>query len=173
MYLDGSHILTYHVQTVMVIFYFTELPTSPYNLGVTNIEARSVLLQFLPGFDGKTSITNWIVECLEGASTKWKKVYEESKPDATDLVVQNLHPYTEYRLRMIAVNVAGSSDPPSLPSRSFQTKQAAPSSPPGNVTARAFNETAIRISWTVRESDDRGENCFVYSCNASKIFDVV
>lgn len=40
----------------------TELPGPPTNIAVTNIGPRSVVLQFKPGYDGKTSISRWLVE---------------------------------------------------------------------------------------------------------------
>ncbi|OWF40124.1 protein sidekick-like [Mizuhopecten yessoensis] len=123
-----------------------EQPTAPINLGVSNIEASSVLLQFIPGYDGKTSITTWIVQGQQNENTTWGEVYRISKPGATSLTVLNLLPYAEYRLRMIAVNIVGPSLP-SVPTRKFQTLQAAPSVPPDNVTVRAQNATALRISW--------------------------
>ena len=56
--------------------FISELPSPPYYLAVSNIDARSVLLQFSPGFDGKTSITLWIVEALEGMhATEWKTIF--------------------------------------------------------------------------------------------------
>ncbi|XP_041363510.1 protein sidekick-like isoform X2 [Gigantopelta aegis] len=124
-----------------------ELPTEPFNLAYSNIEARSVLLQFLPGSNGKTSITLWIVEALEGSSTRWKHIYNISSPNARAINVLNLKPYTKYRLRIIAENIVGRSNS-SAPTREFETKQDAPSKPPGNVTVRALNSTALRISWT-------------------------
>ena len=57
------------------------------------------------------------------------------------------------RLRLIAENVAGQSDP-SAPTREFQTIQAPPSGPPQEVTVRAVNETAIRATWKVCARDD-------------------
>ena len=47
------------------------------SLGVSNIRANSVLLQFIPGFDGKTSITLWIVEAQEvEESTDYTEIYQ-------------------------------------------------------------------------------------------------
>ncbi|KAL3875338.1 hypothetical protein ACJMK2_033296 [Sinanodonta woodiana] len=124
-----------------------ELPQPPRDLAFSNIQARSVLVQFYPGYDGKTSITRWIVQALEGSDTAWKEIYQVSDPDARSILVYNLRPFTNYRLRLIAENIvgqSGSSDPTGL----FQTLQDAPSVPPGNVTVRALNATAIRVSWT-------------------------
>lgn len=42
--------------------FLTELPGPPTNLAISNIGPRSVSLQFKPGYDGKTSISRWLVE---------------------------------------------------------------------------------------------------------------
>lgn len=131
-----------------MILLFPELPTAPYNLGITNMQARSVLLQYLPGSSGKTSITLWIVEAREGTSSTWREIYTRNDPDAREILVQNLRPYTQYKLRLIAENIVGRSNA-SLPTRIFETLQDAPGGPPGNVTVRALNSTAFRISWIV------------------------
>ncbi|KAL4239205.1 Protein sidekick-2 [Mactra antiquata] len=158
-----------------------ERPTAPYNLGVSNIRARSVLLQFLPGFDGKTSITLWIVEALEGDGNtnddEYKVIYEVSDPSARSLQVQNLKPYTHYKLRITAENIVGRSDP-SEPTRQFQTIQDAPGAPPGNVTVRALNATALRVSWTPLSKNDwngepRGYKIFYKNKDHSNAFKVL
>ena len=44
---------------------------------MSDIHARSVLLQFTPGSDGKTSITQWIVEAREvEESTEYTEIYQ-------------------------------------------------------------------------------------------------
>ena len=62
----------------------------------------------------------------------------------TDLV-----PFTTYRLRLIAKNVVGTSEP-SEPTKEFQTIQAPPAHPPRNVTVRAMSATELRVRWIVR-----------------------
>lgn len=54
---------------------FAELPGRPTSLIVSDIRARNVNLQFVPGFDGNTIITKWIVEGRIGSSTAWTLVY--------------------------------------------------------------------------------------------------
>ncbi|PVD38929.1 hypothetical protein C0Q70_01554 [Pomacea canaliculata] len=130
-----------------------ELPGPPYNLAFSNIGARTVLLQFFPGYDGKTSITKWIVLAKEGEATTYTEIYSVSNPTANEIWVQNLKPYTGYQLKVIAENIVGRSDP-SQPSQRFETLQAAPAVPPGNVTVRAINSTGFRISWTPISSQD-------------------
>ena len=66
--------------------FLTGLPTSPFSLGVSNIQSRSVLLQFIQGSDGNSPITHWIVEALKGDhATDYKEIYNVSK-----MVLQNI-----------------------------------------------------------------------------------
>lgn len=151
------------------------LPHPPTKLAVTNIEAFSVVLQFTPGFDGNSSIIKWIVEVGDRFSpdlllpcvvtnldvkiffqaqtrrnVSWFPIYEESNPEATTLTVNNLIPFTSYKLRLIAMNVVGLSEP-SDATKEFQTIQAPPAHPPWNVTVRAMSATELRVRWTVIE----------------------
>lgn len=132
----------------MVSLHISVLPGPPTRLAVSNIGAFSVVLQFTPGFDGNTSITKWTVQAQTRRNETWVRVYEVSDPEATNLQVQNLVPFTEYRLRLLSTNVVGSSEP-SEPSKFFQTIQAPPPHPPYNVTVRTVSATALRVRWTV------------------------
>lgn len=122
------------------------LPFPPFQLALSNIEAFSVVIQFTPGFDGNSSITKWIVEAQTARNMTWFNVYEIYDPDATTLHVQGLMPFTQYRLRIIAQNVVGPSEP-SEPTKDFQTIQARPMHPPFNVTVRAMSATELRVRW--------------------------
>lgn len=127
------------------------LPTAPTSLAVTNIRDRTVLLQFSPGFSGYTSISWWIIEgqtSVNNLQGGWNTIYTTSDPDATALTVLDLQPFTRYRLRVIAENIAGRSNA-SEATPWFDTLQALPSAPPSDVTVRAINETSIRIRWMV------------------------
>lgn len=130
------------------MLYLIERPGAPYNLGISDIQARSTLLQFLLGYDGKTSITLWRIHGQIDNNDTWVPIYEISDPDARTILVPNLRPFTMYRLRITAVNIVGPGNY-SAPSRQFQTAQAPPNVPPDNVTVRAINSTALRISWAV------------------------
>ncbi|XP_050687397.1 protein sidekick-like isoform X4 [Eriocheir sinensis] len=122
------------------------LPEPPTRLAVSNIQAFSVLLQFTPGFDGNASIITWTVQAQSSRSSSWETIYEVSAPDATTITVQNLIPYSNYHLRIIANNIVGSSVP-SEPSPDFQTLQAQPAHPPSNMTVRAMSSTLLRVRW--------------------------
>ncbi|XP_052873091.1 protein sidekick [Anopheles cruzii] len=122
------------------------LPHPPYQLALSNIEAFSVVIQFTPGFDGNSSITHWIVEAQTARNLTWYVVHEVHDPDASTVTVLGLTPFTSYRLRIIACNVVGQSEP-SEPTKDFQTIQAPPKHPPFNVTVRAMSATELRVRW--------------------------
>nr|XP_014091561.1 protein sidekick isoform X15 [Bactrocera oleae] len=122
------------------------LPHPPTNLALSNIEAFSVVLQFTPGFDGNSSITKWKVEAQTARNMTWFTVCEISDPDAETLTVTGLMPFTQYRLRLSATNVVGTSQP-SESTKDFQTIQARPMHPPFNVTVRAMSATQLRVRW--------------------------
>lgn len=103
-------------------------------------------MQFTLTFDGNSSITKWTVEAQTARNVTWFTVYEVSDPDATTLTVTGLTPFTSYRLRLIATNVVGNSEP-SDPTKEFQTIQARPQHPPLNVTVRAMSATELRVRW--------------------------
>ncbi|XP_077930383.1 protein sidekick-1 isoform X4 [Halichoerus grypus] len=127
-----------------------ELPGAPSNLVISNISPRSATLQFRPGYDGKTSISRWIVEGQVGAigdEEEWVTLYEEeNEPDAQTLEIPNLTPYTHYRFRMRQVNIVGTS-PFSQSSRVIQTLQAPPDVAPTSITVRTASETSLRLRW--------------------------
>lgn len=122
------------------------LPSAPSQLALSNIEAFSVVLQFTQTFDGNSSITKWTVQAQTARNVTWFTVYEVSDPDASTLTVSGLMPFTSYRLRLIATNVVGPSEP-SEPTKDFQTIQARPMHPPLNVTVRAMSATELRVRW--------------------------
>ncbi|KAL4834459.1 hypothetical protein H8958_003494 [Nasalis larvatus] len=140
-----------------------ELPGPPTNLGISNIGPRSVTLQFRPGYDGKTSISRWLVEAqgpgkmvppfgalqvgVVGEGEEWLLIHQLSnEPDARSMEVPDLNPFTYYSFRMRQVNIVGTS-PPSQPSRKIQTLQAPPDMAPANVSLRTASETSLWLRW--------------------------
>ncbi|XP_026997071.1 protein sidekick-2 isoform X1 [Tachysurus fulvidraco] len=127
-----------------------EMPGPPTNIAISNIGPRSVALQFKPGYDGKTSISRWIVEAqigVIGENEEWVMAHQlANEPDARSLIVEGLNPYTFYRFRMRQVNIVGTSLP-SQPSRKIQTLQAPPDIAPANVTLRTASETSLWLRW--------------------------
>lgn len=127
------------------------LPVAPTHLAISNIQPFSVVLQFTPGFNGNASIIKWIVEAqlFKLRNANWSIIYESTNHTQEDAItVHYLRPYTEYRLRLIPVNVVGAARFPSESSPPFQTLQALPHGPPANVTVRTVSATALRVRWT-------------------------
>ncbi|XP_060911472.1 protein sidekick-1-like isoform X1 [Labrus mixtus] len=128
-----------------------ELPGAPSNLVISNISPRTATIRFRPGSDGKTPISQWIVEGQvvkeERKPGVWGVVYQkDNQPDADTLEIPNLTPFTQYRFRMRQVNIVGSS-PMSGPSRLIQTLQAAPDTHPSNLTLLSSTQTSLRFNW--------------------------
>lgn len=126
-------------------------PFAPTSLFVSDIIDRTVILHFVPGFSGYTSISRWIVEGQMTDDTllnSWTVVFSVNDPGATVLTVSGLRPFTRYRLRMIAENIAGRSNASEATSW-FDTLQAVPSVAPNDVALRIVNETSILVRWTV------------------------
>jgi hypothetical protein len=94
---------------------------------------QTFILQWTFNFHDFASITLWKIEGQIDNNSTWVPVYEISDPDARTILVPNLRPFTNYRLRITAVNIVGPSNY-SAPSRKFQTAQAPPNVPPDNVT---------------------------------------
>ncbi|XP_014666255.1 PREDICTED: protein sidekick-like [Priapulus caudatus] len=130
-----------------------ELPGPPTGLLVSNVMARLATLSFTPGYDGKTSISLWIVQARDKSSGEWGTIHEESSPEATALSVINLRPYTNYTLRLIASNVIGESAP-SDPTQLFLTMQARPATAPSDIAARTVDANSITVHWVPLADDE-------------------
>ncbi|PIO76588.1 fibronectin type III domain protein [Teladorsagia circumcincta] len=124
-----------------------ELPGRPSSLTLSDIRARSVLLSFVPGFDGHTAIRQWIVEAKVADSSVFQVIYNVSAPKARSITVTGLRPFTRYQMRLIAENVRGRGAP-SEPSIAFETKQTNPETPASRLFAEPLSSTSLSLSWT-------------------------
>ncbi|XP_055334762.1 protein sidekick-like [Paramacrobiotus metropolitanus] len=131
------------------------LPCPPSNLVITSVEAKKAVVQFDPGCDGNTSILqiNVDIQTRDMKADEWKRLLEVTENTSNPMVqLEKLGPSVEYRIRLSVDNVVGQSAP-SRPSDWFQTLADSPSNPPGNLTLRAINATAIRARWTPLVTD--------------------
>ena len=76
------------------------------------------------------------------------RTFQSSDTSTMTVQVENLSPYTTYKLRLIAENAYGRSDP-SSPTRDFMTLKAIPEIAPRDVTATSLGATALRVIWLV------------------------
>lgn len=128
------------------------LPEPPTSLFPTNIGSHSATIQFNPGFDGNASIEKWIVEAsgptISENGQEWKNVYTSTNHTQKDsLIVQNLKPYTRYRVRLKPVNIVGQSIHSSEPSPEFQTAQVEPEQPPRDLTIKEVKSNSVVLHW--------------------------
>jgi len=56
------------------------MPGPPTNIAISNISPRSVTLQFKPGYDGKTSISRWLVEAQVVQNKFTLRIYLKLSP---------------------------------------------------------------------------------------------
>lgn len=127
------------------------LPEPPTDIICTHIGPTNVTIQFNSGFDGNSNIDRWIVEAQRpNKGDQWNEIYVSTNhTKANYLVVQNLRPYTRYRLRLIPMNIVGASERASEPSPEFQTLQLEPEHPPFNftITSESIQSTSVRADW--------------------------
>ena len=99
---------------------FIEKPKSPSQILVEKVESRSVFLRWTVGNTGRAPIIKYIIEYNNESNFRpetatWKTAHVVN--DAHKLYplfpmeVPNLKPYAEYRFRVTAVNLMGSSAP--------------------------------------------------------------
>ena len=111
------------------LHYFPVHPGAPHNLTVTEVKARSVLLNFIPGPSGRAPILTYTVEynndsSYDPASARWWTLMVVTDAHLfwklLPLKLAHLKPCTFYRFRVIAANKIDSSSP-SNPSDKIKT----------------------------------------------------
>ncbi|XP_029004342.1 uncharacterized protein LOC114854259 [Betta splendens] len=115
-------------------------PSKPETVTGSDLSHNSVTLSIGPVQSGTESIIRYSVESLVGGRDEWKVITcDETEPVVT---VRGLTPNTEYWFRCRAVTSAGVG-----PAREFsQSIKTLPSSPPGNLQAKAAG-TQIEVTW--------------------------
>ncbi|XP_065220187.1 cell adhesion molecule Dscam2-like isoform X2 [Planococcus citri] len=116
-----------------------ELPETPQNVEVTDIESRSLKLKWeeVPG-----PLTSYLVQYHEENSDSWKNMTVTSSSLSARLI--SLTPSTKYAIKVMAINELGSSDPSKT--ITVYTLEEAPSGPPLNVEVNV-NENSLIVQW--------------------------
>ncbi len=81
------------------------VPTAPNSLNVSNIAANYFTLHWVPGFNGGSNVTNFVVE-INGGGYAWATVPHENSTSQS-FEMSNLLPATKYSVRVKAVNGVG------------------------------------------------------------------
>ncbi|XP_065165511.1 tyrosine-protein phosphatase 99A isoform X2 [Atheta coriaria] len=125
-----------------------DVPDPPGRPLIMSFTSRSVNVSWAPSQDTHHSpITHYIIHTRVGEDSEWEVIDSILTPNnASTYQITNLHPYTVYSFRVIAVNGMGSSAP-SKGSYYMVTLREAPTGKPTITTAHNVSSTALHISW--------------------------
>ncbi|XP_071498430.1 receptor-type tyrosine-protein phosphatase delta-like, partial [Diadema antillarum] len=117
-------------------------PDAPNPPAVTDLTSSSLTVEWGPSAD--TTITSYVLQYKRSQSGGAYTDVQIDSGTAT-YIIEELLPYTEYTIRIVAVNSIGSSDP----SRSVEatTGEDRPGSPPTEVRARPLSGSTIIVQW--------------------------
>ncbi|KAK3558838.1 hypothetical protein QTP86_028724 [Hemibagrus guttatus] len=123
-----------------------EQPDPPTDLELTDLNARSVQLTWVPGDEHNSPIKKFHIQYEDTLhdSGKWHNLTEV--PGTKTTAHLKLSPYVHYRFRVIARNEVGFSQP-SQPSILYKTSPAAPDENPSEVKAMGTEHNNLVISW--------------------------
>ncbi|XP_051031608.1 LOW QUALITY PROTEIN: protein sidekick-1-like, partial [Phodopus roborovskii] len=112
----------------------------------TEVTARSLRLQWVPGSDGASPIRYFTVQVRELPGGEWQTYSSSISHEATACAVERLRPFTSYKLRLKATNDIGDSDF-SAETEAVTTLQDVPGEPPGSVSATPHTTSSVLIQW--------------------------
>ncbi|XP_023688498.1 neuronal cell adhesion molecule isoform X16 [Paramormyrops kingsleyae] len=121
-------------------------PDPPTDLEMTELQARSVQLTWVPGSDNNSPIQRFIIQYEDVLHQQgvWHNLTEV--PGTKTTAHLELSPYVLYTFRVLAVNEVGFSQP-SYPSARYQTEPAVPEENPSEVDAAGNEHDNLVISW--------------------------
>ncbi|CAJ0587073.1 unnamed protein product, partial [Mesorhabditis spiculigera] len=125
-------------------------PPPPSALRVDGVTGGSVTLAWhAPKLPDGEEVVKYIVKYRQkyGDSSKFR--VKEISPELLRATIGDLEPFTLYEFTISTVNNIGPGNP--SPPREAQTAEAAPSTPPRKVQARAMNRGAIYVTWEPSE----------------------
>jgi titin len=119
-------------------------PSSPTNLQTSGITANQVKLTWGKPTDlGVSAISDYKVETSGDGGKSWSVVEKAQKSDSLGIVLIGLAPGKSYKVRVSAVNGAGSSSPIL---GAFTTSSTAPSVP-RSLASSKVSATSLTLSW--------------------------
>jgi hypothetical protein len=83
------------------------VPSAPISLNSSNNSDHSFVVHWIPGFNGGSNITNFVVE-INGGGYSWATVPHEIS-NSQSIEISNLLPATKYSVRVKSVNSVGAS----------------------------------------------------------------
>nr|XP_032649572.1 neuronal cell adhesion molecule isoform X22 [Chelonoidis abingdonii] len=121
-------------------------PNPPFDLELTDQLERSIQLSWIPGYDNKSPITNFVIEYEDGMHEPGVWHYQTEVLGTQTTVQLKLSPYVNYSFRVIAVNEIGRSQP-SEASEQYLTKAAKPDENPSGVQGIGSEPDNLVIIW--------------------------
>ena len=128
----------------------TDMPVAPVIISVTALSSTSLNVQW--HFPGSSDVlSDYSIEVQESANSDqgWTRAKTQSASVTTVTDVDNLVPFTEYNVRVVAIYSQGAADPTISGAKSARTLAEIPSDPPQDIQVLAPNNTALRFSWQV------------------------
>ncbi|KAL4655901.1 neural cell adhesion molecule L1-like protein [Arapaima gigas] len=124
----------------------TDVPDAPTDLVLSEHRDRSVVLQWVPGDDHNSSISEFIVEYEESQwePGKWREL--SRIPGTRSSAHLKLHGHVDYRFRVLALNGVGRGEP-SEPTGRYKTPPSAPDKNPENITIEGHLPDEMAINW--------------------------
>lgn len=123
-----------------------EQPGVPTDLELTDQEARSIQLTWIPGDEHNSPIKKFLIQYEDALhqSGVWHNLTEV--PGTKTTAHLKLSPYVHYSFRVLALNEVGFSRP-SMPSRQYRTSAAAPDENPTEVKGHGTEHNNLVITW--------------------------
>lgn len=122
-----------------------EVPDVPHKLKIMEKSSQNAIVSWQTSFEDNASIINYILEYREvdKINQSWNKVIVNK--DNHKFSLNNLIPYSNYTIKIRAVNNVGQSE--SSDEVYFQTDQEVPGGPPLDVQAESVGSHSFMIKW--------------------------
>ncbi|KAM9832651.1 protein sidekick-2 [Neosynchiropus ocellatus] len=121
-------------------------PTSRPTVLQKDVQARQVLLSWVPGSDGLSPVRYYTVQLRILPESNWTVHSASVNHEATSFAVSRLKPFTSYKFRVKATNDIGDSEY-SPESEAVTTLQDAPDEAPTILSVTPHTTTSVLIRW--------------------------
>uniref|UniRef100_A0A671SGI4 Neural cell adhesion molecule L1-like protein n=1 Tax=Sinocyclocheilus anshuiensis TaxID=1608454 RepID=A0A671SGI4_9TELE len=123
-----------------------DVPDPPEDVILSEHNGRSVKLQWIPGDDHNSSITEFVIEFEESQHEpgSWKEMMRV--PGNHHFALLNLHGHVDYRFRVSATNEVGRGRPSQATER-YKTPASAPDKNPENIKIEGHLPHEMDINW--------------------------
>ncbi|KAM6953770.1 cell adhesion molecule DSCAM-like [Aplochiton taeniatus] len=137
-------------------------PPKPIRVAMREVRERTIALHWTAAFDGGSPITGYDIE-YKSKYAAWDTAVSTRglSPMLTQATLVDMHPFTNYNIRMFARNSVGLSEASNT--LSVTTKEAVPSGPPLDLQLEALTPHSIKATWRPPRLDLRNGVISSYS----------